>query len=89
VHGADRLLPCRRFVAELALVQVFADLDAALDVGAEWRANERDMGKIENATHSISSSVFFTASGRSLNFVDFVNGGGPWEPANLAPMNFI
>ena len=28
-------------------------------------------------THSISSKVFFTPSGRSLNFVDFVNSGCP------------
>jgi hypothetical protein len=29
VHGVAHLLPCRRLVAELALVQVFADLNAA------------------------------------------------------------
>lgn len=32
VHGADRLLPLCRLISEFALVQVFADLNPALDV---------------------------------------------------------
>lgn len=76
MYASDHLLAFGSLVSELALVQIFADLNAALDMRAGARVSETERKRMR-ASHSISSSVFFTASGRSLNFVDFVNGGGP------------
>ena len=39
--------------------------------------------KLNTMTYSISSKVFLTSSGRSLNLVDFVNCGGPCPKVEL------
>lgn len=76
MDNTNQIATLSRFCSKLPLVKVLADLYACLHMRATGVSSQ---DWIRRTTHSISSKVFFTLSGKSLNLVDFVNGGGPCE----------
>jgi hypothetical protein len=78
VHSADEFLALYHLLAQLALLQVVANLHAPLNVvPGVLTIRARRRKRAGGAAHSICSRILFVWSGKSLNFVDFVNPGGP------------